>query len=216
MSFQDYAERARRQFHMGNISMPVKIGAAAIALLCALALFFALSATQSSGLEVTKNENSELQEQNTIQHSEESIYVHVAGCVNSPGMYKLPATARVGDAIEAAGGFTESAAPESVNLARQIQDGEQIIVADTSQFLRQSEQLPQSSTGSSQEYQGKVNLNTADETQLQTISGIGPSKAKKIIAYREANGPFKSVDDLKNVSGIGEKTLESIRDQICV
>ncbi|WP_165060255.1 helix-hairpin-helix domain-containing protein [Adlercreutzia sp. ZJ154] len=62
----------------------------------------------------------------------------------------------------------------------------------------------------------KVNINTADAAQLQTISGIGESKAKKIIAYRESNGKFKSVEDLTNVSGIGEKTLESIRDQICV
>ena len=73
-----------------------------------------------------------------------------------------------------------------------------------------------SSGGSASSNNGKVNINTADATGLQQISGIGPSKAQKIIAYREQNGKFKSIEDLTNVSGIGEKTLESIRDQICV
>ncbi len=127
---------------------------------------------------------------------------------------------RVADAVDAAGGMTPEAAANSINLARVVQDGEQILVASVHDLQPQEAAAASSATpatASGQDAQNaKVNINTANSSELQTISGIGESKAKKIIDYREKNGPFRSIEELTNVSGIGDKTLESIKDAICV
>lgn len=217
MSFQEYTESSRLRLQFESLTAPQKAGIVALIILCIAASIFFVGGFSSGGIQVEKAEA-----QNQAQESQEAykqpvqlIYVHVAGCVQTPGMYELKTGARLAEAIQAAGGFTEEAAAESVNLAREIKDGEQIIVANKN-GLGAQDARSQASTGLSNDATGKVNINTADETKLQTISGIGPSKAKKIIDYRETNGPFKSITDLSKVSGIGEKTLESIKDQICV
>jgi len=126
---------------------------------------------------------------------------------------------RVNDAIVAAGGFTAEANQKSVNLAQKLADEEIIYVAHKDEDISVIT-APNSSvvaTQTQEESQSSlVNLNTATEADLQTISGIGAKRATDIIAYREANGGFKSVDDLNNVSGIGDKTMESIRPYVTV
>lgn len=222
MSFQSYAESARTRFHIGEMNKPVKVGIVVVLAMCVCVLCFSLFGAKPHEVEVKKADAKELvalPEGN--QNAGSELYVHVAGCVQKPGMYKLERGSRLAQAVEAAGGFTDSAATESVNLARELQDGEQIVVADKnseslSSLSAHNQSAAQSGSSNSGNSTGRVNINTANEQQLQTISGIGPSKAKKIIAYRDSQGPFKSVDDLSKVSGIGEKTLESIRDQICV
>ena len=144
----------------------------------------------------------------------------VKGAVANPGVYTLKASARVTDAIKAAGGMTEDADAKSVNLAASLSDEEVIYVATKDENLSV---LGQSGTsqvsdkgGQTNAKDGKINLNTATAEELQTISGIGAKRAEDIIAYRESHGGFQSVDDLKNVSGIGDKTLDKIRESLYV
>jgi competence protein ComEA len=135
---------------------------------------------------------------------EQFLYVHVVGEVQSPGMYQLPIGARLVDAVFAAGGLTEDADNSSVNLARELTDGEQIIVFSISQ----EGQSP--GTNSS----GLISLNRAGDKELEELPGIGPALAGRIIAWREANGGFKSVQDLLKVSGIGESLLSGVIDLV--
>ncbi|WP_068213823.1 ComEA family DNA-binding protein, partial [Rathayibacter tanaceti] len=140
----------------------------------------------------------------------ESLYVHVAGEVAAPGLYLLSPGARVADAVAAAGGFRESAERAAVNLARKLVDGEQIVVPAAG--------APPAASGgaaSGDSAAGSVlSLSTATAAQLEELPEVGPSTAAKIVAYREENGPFTSVDQLLEVPGIGEKTLEAFRDQV--
>ena len=136
--------------------------------------------------------------------SQQFLYVHVVGEVKSPGMYQLPIGARLVDAVFAAGGLTEKADNASVNLARELTDGEQIIVFSTSQ-----EGQAAGTTAS-----GLVSLNRAGDKELEELPGIGPALAGRIIAWREANGGFKSVQDLLKVSGIGESLLSGVIDLV--
>ena len=136
--------------------------------------------------------------------SQQFLYVHVVGEVKSPGMYQLPIGARLVDAVFAAGGLTEEADNSSVNLARELTDGEQIIVFSISQ-----EGEVAGTTAS-----GLVSLNRAGDKELEELPGIGPALAGRIIAWREANGGFKSVQDLLKVSGIGENLLAGVIDLV--
>lgn len=152
--------------------------------------------------------------------------VHVAGAVRHPGVYELGPGARVVDAVEAAGGALADARLASVNLARPVTDGEQILVPD------EDDAPPPPAVASGRGASspgaggagvpggavpgGQVDLNTADQAMLDTLPGVGPSTAAKIIADREANGPFASAEDLRRVSGIGEKKFEALKDLVCV
>lgn len=136
--------------------------------------------------------------------SQQFLYVHVVGEVQSPGMYQLPIGARLVDAVFAAGGLTEEADNASVNLARELTDGEQIIVFSISQ-----EGQAAGTTAS-----GLVSLNRAGDKELEELPGIGPALAGRIVAWREANGGFKSVQDLLKVSGIGENLLAGVIDLV--
>ncbi|HFR3460713.1 TPA: helix-hairpin-helix domain-containing protein, partial [Streptococcus suis] len=145
------------------------------------------------------------------------LVVDVKGAVVKPGLYTLEADARVNDAVEAAGGLTSQADPKSINLARKLSDEAVVYVASKDEKISVVASTTASSAMSQEEKTTSlVNLNTATEADLQTISGIGAKRATDIIAYREANGGFKSVDDLNNVSGIGDKTMESIRPYVTV
>ena len=147
----------------------------------------------------------------------EIITVDVKGAVKQPGVYELRSDSRVHDAIHKAGGMTADANSQSVNLAQKLSDEAVIYVAKEGEDVPALGSSESSATSSAPaEKTGKVHLNRATESELQTVSGIGQKRAQDIVAYREANGPFRSVDDLKNVSGIGEKTLEKLRDAFTV
>lgn len=146
-----------------------------------------------------------------------SIVVDVEGAVVSPGLYTLPAGARAGDAVEAAGGLAPKALSGGVNLAQPLEDGQQLTVPfkGAAGQAAGSHGAASAADGSSAAG-GLVNINTATVQELQQLSGIGPSLSQRIVDYRNANGPFASVDDLLEVSGIGEAILGKIRSQVSV
>ncbi|MBP3866993.1 MAG: helix-hairpin-helix domain-containing protein [Eggerthellaceae bacterium] len=150
----------------------------------------------------------------SVDAAPQSIYVHVSGAVASPGLYELEEGSRVASAVEAAGGFADDAAPESVNLARKLEDGEMVVVSRKSEVgVEAAAQGGEAGeTGST----GIVNINTASEAELETLPGIGPTMAQRIVSDRKANGAYKTVDDLKRVSGIGDRKFESLSGLICV
>ena len=148
----------------------------------------------------------------------ETILVDVKGAVQSEGVYELPSTARVNDAIEAAGGFSDQADKKSVNLAQKLSDEAVVYVASQGENVSVVQPATSSPTAGNtgSENTEKINLNTATVADLTTISGIGEKRANDILAYRDSQGGFTSVDDLNNVSGIGDKTLENIRPYVTV
>jgi len=134
------------------------------------------------------------------------IIVDVDGSVQKPGIVKLPQNSRIYEAIDAAGGLRSTADTSSVNLAAVMTDGEKIYIPDKSEAAV----IPALKAKS------LININTADSLTLQKISGIGPSTAEKIIEHRTQYGKFRKIEDIKNVSGIGDKTFEKFKTQICV
>lgn len=136
------------------------------------------------------------------------LYVHVLGAVHAPGLYVLDLDARLVDAVAAAGGTTDDADLAAINLARVLTDGEQIIVPVIGAGAPGAPDAAPTD--------GRIDLNTADQAALETLPRIGPALAQRIIAWREENGRFASVDDLLAVPGIGEKLLEGIRDGVKV
>lgn len=147
------------------------------------------------------------------------VVVHVAGSVSHPGVVHLADPSRVADALEAAGGALPEADLGTLNLARPLTDGEMIYVVrpgETPPSSANTGNAPGLGTKSAGTDGEKVNLNTADLGTLQTLSGIGPALAQRIVDYRESNGRFASVDQLDEVSGIGPALMARLRDHVCV
>jgi competence protein ComEA len=141
---------------------------------------------------------------NDSDQLEQFVYVHIVGEVASPGMYQLPLGARLVDAVFAAGGLTDQADNSSVNLARQLTDGEQVVVFKIGEVA----EAGGSASG------GLISINRATAEQLEELPGIGPALSARIIAYRDANGGFKAKEDLLNVSGIGDSIFSGFVDLI--
>lgn len=196
--------RSRARWRMG-------MGAAVVLVLAAAVIAVLLAGAQASGrsrvLPVASSAGT-APPSAAATTGPPTLYVHVAGEVVAPGLYLMKEGARVADALAAAGGLTEAAESDAVNLARRIVDGEQLIVPEVGAAPAPGA-VPGAVAGS-----GPISLSTATAAQLEELPEVGPATAAKIIAYREANGPFASVDQLLEVPGIGEKTLEGFRDQV--
>ena len=162
----------------------------------------------------------------------EMIYVDVCGAVANPGVFQLAAGSRVFQAIEAAGGYLPEAALTCVNRAGVLTDGQQLYILTQEEMERQgldpaemagaSDGQMNGSAGTGQntemtaqvQQDNRININTADEAQLTTLTGIGATRAQAIIAYREENGPFAAIEDIMNVQGIKEGTFSNIKDEL--
>jgi competence protein ComEA len=143
------------------------------------------------------------------------IVVYIRGAVHQPGIYALSSSSRVNDAITAAGGFLDTADENSINLAQKVSDGDRIDVllkGETRVILAPVESG--STVDASPSF--PININTASQNLLETLPGIGPTRASEIISYREANGSFMTIEDLKRVPGIGDGTFKQIQGMISV
>lgn len=189
-----------------------------IIFMCLIIGYYFISKTQ-------KNDYSELEtiaeekEQEEEIIDEDKIVVHITGEVENEGIIELEKGARISDAIEKAGGTTEEANIADVNLAYSLKDGQKIKIPNINE---EDEQIIKEEAGEDIIIEGdnkkeeKININTANQTELETLSGIGPSTALKIINYKKEHGKFNSIEDIKNVPGIGESKFENIKEYICV
>jgi competence protein ComEA len=145
-----------------------------------------------------------------------SIYVYVCGAVANSGVYELERGSRLYEAVDMAGGMSDDADRTYLNMARELTDGEQVIVYTQSEVESLKEQAVVEQAIAAEEKSGLVNINTADINELITLSGIGQSRAMAIIDYREKNGAFSSIEDIKNVDGIKDGLFSKIKDKITV
>lgn len=139
----------------------------------------------------------------------DTVFVHICGEVVFPGVYEVAAGSRIYDVLQLAGGFTDEAAEEYLNLAAPVTDGMQIVILSEEEAEAEKEKKQQ-------EAKGLVNINTASVEELCTLPGIGESRAKDIVAYRTANGDFEEPQDIMRVSGIKSALYERLKDKICV
>jgi len=142
----------------------------------------------------------------------QNLIVYISGQVHNPGVFEFAPGARIVDAVEAAGGFTDYADPNAINLAARLADAQHIVVFHVDDNIRPNPTQPNQNPAEP----AMVNINTADTTQLQTLPGIGPVTAGNIISHREARGGFFAIEEIQNVSGIGPVTFANISSRITV
>ncbi len=168
----------------------------------------------------------EIAQDNTTKETEEkNIFVHIAGCVQKEGMLELSANCRIADAIEKAGGLTQEADLSDINLAYLLEDGMKIYIPnqnerqennENAENTAKAENTPSMQIQDTNTKQDVININTATQEELDTLPGIGPATATKIIEYRKEKGKFKQKEEIKEVSGIGEAKYEKIKEYISI
>ncbi len=188
--------------------------------LLVLGLVLRFTLPDKGGLEVIKGEEAgddisagliDADAEGSSVKKEKNI-VHVAGAVVNPGVYSLEEDARLYDALEEAGGHLGEADLDRVNLAQPLLDGQQVYIPRKDYGDAENNSFP----GGASSAGGKVNINMAEKSELEALPGIGAVKAQSIINYREQGGPFRDIEELLNVSGIGDKTLEAIYDLVTI
>lgn len=209
MSIKDIWEKLMNNPQIGgfikkNKGLLKKIGILAVVAIIAGTVMFSNNNKQSK--EVSAESESLVTEETVV----DKVWVDIGGEVKSPKVVELDDGSRVQDAIDAAGGLTSEADITNLNRAALVNDGDKIYVPAVGDESGASG----STSGGVSTTGGKVNINTADSEELQTITGVGPATAEKIISYRESNGRFKVIEDIKNVSGIGDKTFEKMKEII--
>lgn len=224
MGFVEQAESWRAKAHLSGVRLPVLVGVTALAAIVLIAAGTALvKAGTADGFSLSRDEgvlaaDGDAGAGEGASEPAPTIVVHVGGAVAEPGVRELEEGARVQDAVDAAGGFAEGAARDELNLARVLVDGEQIVVPSLEEADAAAGAESDGGGGATgaSSAGGKVNLNRATAAELDALPGVGPSTAEKIVADREANGPFRTVEDLKRVSGIGDKKFADLADLVCV
>ena len=157
-------------------------------------------------------ETTMLVEKTEVSTTQETvIFVDIKGAVKNPGVYQMKIGDRVKDALDAAGGLTEEADSQKVNLAKRLEDQMVIVVPKVGE---EAEEIPAGVTSKEEAKEGKVNINTATVEELKTLKGVGEKKAEAIIEYRKKNGSFQTKEDLMKVRGIGKKLFESFQERI--
>lgn len=154
-----------------------------------------------------------------MQSAETMLVVHICGAVNDEGVYELETGSRIIDAVNMAGGLTDSACERAVNLSEKLEDAQRIYIPTLEEVENGSFRNDigaVNDTGTVAADDGRVNINTADANLLMSLNGIGSTRAEAIIAYREENGEFKKEEDIMNVSGIGESSYQKLKEKIKV
>lgn len=159
---------------------------------------------------------------------EESITVYISGAVKRAGVYTVSARARINDVLVCAGGFGSNADTSSVNLAEHLKDAQQVYIPSKNESKERKSvaasnvnsavapSLASANQGTGKSAPNQININNADQAALESLTGIGPATAQKILAYRDEHGSFSSLNDLKKVSGIGDKKVEALASEACV
>lgn len=187
-----------------NLKMKIFIGIAAVVAIAVIGLYFY---KESKNSYTNEDEFAIVTENEEIPEEEEEITIHIIGEVKYPGIVILKTGQRIIDAIDAAGGETEEADLNKINLAQLLSDGDKIYVPSIND--NEIEEYKDTTSRSS-----TVNINTATLEELTSLPGIGELTAQRIIDYRKQNGKFKTIDDLKNVSGIGESKFNNLKEKI--
>ena len=184
-----------------------------IALFASVSTFYYLYTQEDTTPIITDN----MQTQTQYKQEDTTITVYVSGEVNSPGLVELPSDSRIADAIKACGDFTPLADKAKINLAQKLTDGMQIQVSRKAPVINSNEQVNDTNSNSPNNNSSSnlININTATKEDLDTLPGIGPATAQKIIDYRQEHGNFSSIEDIKNVKGIGEAKFSKMQDKIC-
>lgn len=185
--------------------------------------YYIIKKTENSDyIELETIEEKKLEYSNEVEQEEiidKKIVVHITGEIENEGIIEIEKDARIADVIDQAGGTTTEADLSKINLAYSVKDGQKIYIPNINDEKVEeyiTEEAGDAVIVEEEKVTGKVNINTAKQTELETLSGIGPSTALKIINYRQENGEFKTIEDIKNVPGIGDSKFENIKESICV
>lgn len=175
---------------------------------------------ESNMIETIDNQTQNEQIDEKESKNEQNIKVHVSGAVNNPGVVELKVNSRINDAIDSAGGLKSDAYIDEINLAYILEDGMKIYIPNVNEKEQEtkgnSSYIVSASETKKEEQinKKKININTASQDELETLPGIGPSIAVKIINYRKENGKFESIEDIQKVNGIGDSKFNNIKDFI--
>lgn len=215
--------------YMKYINKKTKILLIILIAIMAIGISYYAYQNEKESQNIIEQQNLEIEENKQEESSKETkkIIVHVSGAVQNEGVIELEENSRIADAIEKAGGFREDAYTKDVNLAYKLEDGMKIYIPTMEEKENEKANVivesgietennnnSYSNTDEGKNVNSKVNINTASKEELDTLPGIGPSTAEKIINYRKENGKFKSIEGIKDVSGIGDSKYENIKDMI--
>lgn len=198
-----------------------------IALICGIIAYAVMSNnSEYEEQDILEQNTIENKIENNIENEKRKIVIHITGQVKNPGLVYLDEGARIADAIKEAGGSTKDAALDKVNLAYVLEDGQKIYIPNKNEKISEIQYIITDSgenvlkdTGKESNVKGgikKVNINSANQEELETLPGVGPALAVRIIEYRNSNGKFEKVEDVQNVKGIGDSKFTNIKEYICI
>lgn len=210
---------------MNHFNKKQKIIAIILITIIGIGIYCYTDAIENTNEEEIENVLEVAQTNTTKETEEKNIFVHIAGCVQKEGMLELSSNSRIADAIEKAGGLTQEADLSDINLAYLLEDGMKIYIPNQNERQENNEKtenIPKEENTPSMQIQDTntkqdvININTATQEELDTLPGIGPATAAKIIEYRKEKGKFKQKEEIKEVSGIGEAKYEKIKEYISI
>lgn len=210
---------------MNDLNKKQKIIVIILITIIGIGIYCYTNAIENTSEEEIENVLEIAQDNTTKETEEKNIFVHIAGCVQKEGMLELSANCRIADAIEKAGGLTQEADLSDINLAYLLEDGMKIYIPnqnerqennENAENTAKAENTPSMQIQDTNTKQDVININTATQEELDTLPGIGPATATKIIEYRKEKGKFKQKEEIKEVSGIGEAKYEKIKEYISI
>lgn len=220
-----YKNIKKEEQSMNHFNKKQKIIAIILITIIGIGIYCYTNAIENTSEEEIENVLEVAQTNTTKETEEKNIFVHIAGCVQKEGMLELSSNSRIADAIEKAGGLTQEADLSDINLAYLLEDGMKIYIPNQNERQENNEKtenIPKAENTSSMQIQDTstkqdvININTATQEELDTLPGIGPATATKIIEYRKEKGKFKQKEEIKEVSGIGEAKYEKIKEYISI